>query len=363
MLHALRSSLLMIPLLGLPGMAQAAEGTWSADLMAAAESLVRNGPVYLTGDVVCEIGDGHGKVTDAHDGSDARALLRVASSRRIYLFAHGFWNQNPRRTKAPPSYASNTWGGHLDAIRERGEPYSACLFILDSARGFGDQQKGVGNFLFALRALTDDRDLYDREREILLIGYSAGVNYLKQGLVLYQEHLAANGIGPTGIQPTPMIFIFLGGVHQGAVVSDLLQAGVLLYNEIGRSNEREPRTYKEASDQRWREFERSEREALATSKGATQLTLNSADLARLNRAFASAITANVRLFNMASASDWVAPPDTTRLPFVETIFVEGFSHWDFVSNPRNPKTRSLTDRIYSPDWRRTASQGQGAARR
>jgi hypothetical protein len=343
-------------LFGFGTLGKASAETWSTELVGVAEGLVRQGHVNLTGDVSCEIGRGDGTVAPAYTGSDTEALLRVASSQHIYLFAHGFYTY-PRRTKPPASYVAERWSGHLAAIRDRGEPSAACLFITDTAKGFGDQQSEVGNFLFALRGLTDDPDLYDRQREIVLIGYSAGVNYLKQGLLTYQKHLAASGVAPTGVAPTTMTIIFLGGVHQGAASSDLAQSGVLLFNELGRSRETDTRSYEEAFEQRWREFERSEREALVTSKGATQLTMNNSELRKLNRQFASALTSNLRVINIASTTDLIAPPTTTKLPFLDTVFVENFNHWDFAGPLENPKLKSLTERIYSREWRRTASQG------
>lgn len=324
-----------------PNLARAAPGP---ELRALASQLVQSGGIRLTGDITCESGPGNGTFGEIHTGSDAAALLEVAEHRSIYLYAHGFYTY-PRRTKPPLSYAQDTWKGHLAVVRNLGSPYVACLFITDTARGFGDGQTLIGDFLFALRALTDDPDLYDPKREIVAVGYSAGANYVKQSLVTYQKYLRANGVEPAGIEPTRMTWVFLGGVHTGTGASDLANAGIQLLNAIQRSNEKEARGADANFEQRWREYLRSEREALTGSRGAQQLQVGNPELAELNLAFKQALTANIRVINLVSTTDIVAPPSAATLPFVPSVLLDGLSHSDFVGPPTE-KLQQVTARIY-----------------
>jgi hypothetical protein len=299
----------------------------------------------LTGNIRCEVGNGKGEVSEAHNGSDAVALLRVAAPGRIYLYAHGF-HQSPRRPRPPLSYAMDTFRGHLGVVRRLGSPYSACLFLSDTAAGFGDHQSMIGDFFFALRAVTDDPELYDQDREIVLVGYSAGVNYIKQAVVTYQKHLRANGIGRVGLAPTRILIVFLGGVHNGASVTDFLQHIVQGVAEFLEGQEREPRNYEEASEQRWRAYQRAEVEALAASRGAWQLERGSPDLVRLNAQFEDAVAENVRILNFVSLSDIVAPPRAADLSFVRSVYLDGLSHWDFVSKATNSLPRDIVTNVY-----------------
>lgn len=317
----------------------------SPELRALATQLVQSGGIHLIGDITCETGPGDGTFGEVHAGSDADALLAVAARKKIYLYAHGFYTY-PRRTKPPLSYAQETWSGHLGVVRNLGSPYAACLFIADTARGFSDNQSLIGDFLFALRALTDDPDLYDPKREIVAVGYSAGANYVKQGLVTFQRYLQANGIAPTGIEPTRMAWVFLGGVHTGTAASDLADAGIQLLNVLERSKEKEARGADANFEQRWREYLRSEREALTSSRGARQLQVGNPELVELNRNFERALTGNVRVINLVSTSDLVAPPSAASLPFVESQLLSGLAHSDFVG-PASVKLQQVTARIYT----------------
>ena len=322
----------------------------SSGLYVFTKQLVRAGGVNLSGNINCEYGPGNGQIYKAYDGDDAAALLHVASQKRIFLYAHGFYT-NARRPRPPLAYALDTFGGHLRIARNLREPYAACLFLSDTSAGFGDQQSTIGDFLFALRALTDDPELYDESREVSLIGYSAGVNYVKQAVVGYGRHLAANGLSAGGIKPTHMTAAFLGGVHNGTDTTNLIQAGVQLLIEIDRHSEsKEKHSYQDWADARWREYLRSEKEALLNSRGAMQLRVGSAALSQLNMAFRKQLTPNVRVINFASPTDYVAPLTATQLPFVTTTILNGLDHWGFVANPLGGLSRKIAQLLYSDPW-------------
>jgi hypothetical protein len=305
---------------------------WSKGLTAQAVDLVQNGRIHLTGDISCEYGSGDGASLKAYDGNDAIALLRVASQRRIYLFAHGFY-PNPRRHKPPTSYAYDTWNGHLEMIRRMGAPYSACLFLSDTVLGFGDHQPLIGDFLFALRALTDDPELFLPSRVINLVGYSAGANYMKHALVRFQKHLALNTLSPQGIASTWMNMVFFAGVHNGTSSTLAARAGVMLVSGLRRGSQPQPETLEQFSEQRWNEYLQTEQEALVNSKGAQQLSIGSEDLAHLNRQFQGALTPNIQVVNIGSITDIVAPRSAFYLSYTHTQFIDGLSHSDFVGSP------------------------------
>jgi hypothetical protein len=318
-----------------------------SDLRTLAAQLTENGDVHFTGDLICETGSGRGDAKNVYSDSDGDALIRIAESKTIYVFAHGFYNRNPRRTKPPLSYAKDTWEGYLDLARNRGEPYAACLLLSDSASGFGPHQPALGDFLFAVRLLTDSEALFDPDRRIVLVGYSAGANYIKQGIVTFAAHLRANDIAPRGLRPTRMTLGFLGGVHNGADATALVAAAVGVADAFGRGQEVESRTSQESFDKRWREFERSERAALTSSRGAQQLLAGSPELAHLNQEFQSALTPNVRIVNAASSADFVAPLRTTALDFAPSMVVGDLNHWGFVNVPLAPSAARIANAIYS----------------
>lgn len=322
-----------------------AQSDWSPELEDFARTLIENGDVRLTGDVVCEHGTGEGDFTNAYQGADGEALLRVAGKKRIYLYAHGLYT-NPRRPKPPLSYALDTWRSHLRAARYGGSGYAACVFVLDTAAGFGPHQATVGNFLFALRALTDDVEFYDDDREVVLIGYSAGVNYLKQGLLTFQRHLAANNLATVGLASTKMRFVFLGGVHNGTEIVSLASAGVALLDALAEAGTAEPRTYEEISARRWANLKRSERELFLASRGLRQLRLGNSTLSRLNGDFLSALTTNIRLLNVVGTRDIIAPPISTHLRSSEELLIIGARHADFVGARLGSRFDGLMATLY-----------------
>lgn len=337
---------LSLPLLAHAPRAAQAQASNRQQLLAVAEGLMQQGRVRMTGDIECEVGPGDGTRSPAYTGSDSLALIRVASPERVYLFAHGFF-PNSRQTRPPMDHVRQTWRGHLNLLRSLRRPYAACLFASDTAAGFGPNQPTIGDFLFALRALTDDADNYSPSRRITLVGYSAGVNYVKQALLTYQENLRSNGIGAVGIRPTPMDVVFFAGVHQGTRTAPLASAAVVLAGAIGRLGEAEPRTIEERWQQEFRERRRAENEALLTSRGLRQLEPGSNELFRINRAFLAALTPNVRVTNVASLADAIAPPEASSLPTVATVAVEGLTHDDFVADSIAEPFRSEIRRLYA----------------
>lgn len=304
-----------------------------------AENIVQAGGIVLPGNMYCEVGNGLGEYQDVYQGSTADALINVARQPQIYLLAHGFF-PNPRRTKPSVDYVKTVWSGYLEPIRQSGKPYAACTFLSDTAKGFGVQQPIMGDFLFALRALTDDPELYNQNRRIYMVGYSAGVNYMKQAVVTYRDHLQLNGLPERGIALTKMKMIFLAGAHNGTDVSDLAADAVALLNVFTASLETEAENVNDRLQHRWNNYKRAERKALVSSAGARQLRSNSPALQRLNSRFIDSWQDDLVAINIFSIDDGVAGYETAHVESVKSIAMKGLGHKDFMINPL-PNSLSL----------------------
>ena len=320
--------------------------SWSPRLQQLATQLVQDGDIRFTGDVVCEIGDGNGVAYPAHAGSDAIALLRVASQQDIFLYAHGFYRLNPRRQRPPATYAFDTWSLHLDRARATGAPMSACLLLSDTSVGFGVRQSTLGDLLFALRTLTDDPELYSAKRHIRLIGYSAGANYIKQGLVTFREHLQVNALPPAGMKRTKMTAVFLGAPHNGTDWASIVSAGVELGNQLLAMAPSTARRYEDYHRARMATWERAEVEAMTGSRGARQLQRGNPELEALNRQFRDAMPPNLTIINLFGSADMVAPASSSALTYLRSEVLDQFSHADFVAPISNIKAGTLMDRLY-----------------
>ncbi len=318
----------------------------SHELIEYGSYLSNSGRLDFGGDIRCVAGDGSGTTRNIND-PNSDTLFHVAREKYIVLFGHGFYPY-PNRTKPPFTYiAGNTWGRHLDALRNNGQHYSSCLFLYDTAIGFGDPQTGIGRFLFALRALTDDAELYFSNRNIVMIGYSTGVNYLKQSLLTFQKHLAVNDIKPTGLRSTNMTFVFLGGPNQGSDITLSSIGAIRFIDNVMANLDEKPNSYRERSVISHKKYQKAERELLLSSRGMRQLKPGNRELEHLNRAFVSALTPNIRVLNFASETDFIAPPAKVQLPGIETLLVDKFSHWDFIAKPPDKRNLMFIKKLYS----------------
>lgn len=310
------------------------------------EILAEGGGIHLTGNIFCEANDGNGQSYPLYNGSDSSTLLSLAKYKKIYLFAHGLY-LHIRKDAPSEIELKETWGGHLDLINNQNDPYATCYFSIDTGDGFGKQQSFIGEFLFALRALVDDSELYDSMRCLYLVGFSAGVNYLKDALLTYQEHLSYNNISHEGLKPTQMRMIFLGGPHRGSSSVELARFGNMLLSALEQGEDRKIRGYEAGFNKRMQEKIMHERYRFLYSPGVKQIEDGSRDLIMLNNKFYDAITKNIKLFNIISRTDLVAPPETASLPIGKQITISSLTHSGFASRNLDPELKLHLQKLYS----------------
>lgn len=280
-----------------------AQATASA---AAAQRLVTEGRVHLSADISCSLHDAAGRARDAFASNDAAALVSVARERSIYIFVHGF---HPKRFGGRPAAedVAETWSDYVATIRSNGRPFAACMMRFDTRQGFGDHQPELGNFLHALRWMTDDPQLYDPARRIYLIGYSAGGNYIKHGLRLFQRNLEASGLSPVGRAPTRMRVLTLATPHMGTSAAWHAGAVAGWWEFIVHSVRDRARTMEDLEERRWRQQLTSEWRFIAESPGATQLRLGHPELLRQNAELRENLTPNVEVLALVGSNDMLAP--------------------------------------------------------
>lgn len=325
-----------------------------------AKSLVSRGQVHLSGKLQCLLFDGRGDATDAFVENDASALLKVARQKDIFIFIHGFhpekWGGRPTSQEA-----RDMWEPHLKLIQRGGKPFAACLFRFNTLDGYGDHQPELGNFLFALRWLTDDPRLYDPDRRITLVGHSAGGNYIKHGLLLFQRHLEASGVGPRGIADTRMRTLFLATPHHGTDITRTASAGAALYDFFTAYVDAmaKKKRYEDYAQARWRKRVAAEYEVMASSRGARQLRLVNQGLAKLNGRFIQefAVPAgNLEMLSLAGSRDLVVPQQSAWLARDVGLTVTGMGHSDFLFPSRTPQYAKLLTGFYGLADRRPYRQ-------
>jgi hypothetical protein len=187
-------------------------------LRSVADKLVQDGRLHLSGSVQCFLYDGRGKATEAFTNDDADTLLKIARHKSIFIFMHGLLPK-PFGEKPTEQDVRETWNDHLQLLATGGQPCAACLFRSDILAGFGDNQPDLGNFIFALRWLTDQSALFDPERRITLVAHSLGGNHLKYGLLLFQRNNEASGVSKLGAGKTEMRILFLATPHRGTALT------------------------------------------------------------------------------------------------------------------------------------------------
>lgn len=324
----------------------AAQQQWSADLVETANYLVQEGKVHLSGNISCEL---HGRTqngVDAYVASDAKALLNVASHTRIYLFLHGFY-VNLYDGRPPMEKIRADWRTHINLIRRHNQDFVACLFIHDTAAGFGNHQPSFGNFLFALRWLTDDPELHDPDRRIYIVTHSAGFGYAKYGYLLFSQTLAKNGLGKREAALTPMRFIFLAAPHFGTETTGTALMAAGLFRLVNELTDQPSRNYEDASRKRFQERKAAAMLRMATSRGARQLLPGNQLLRELDSIFQATLPDNAEIFNFYSLADMIVSSRYSRLSYGKNITVVSMGHSDFLASMAAGDYARLLSRIYA----------------
>ena len=307
-----------------------------------AEKLVREGHVHLSGDVQCFIYDAAGTRHDAFEVDDADTLLKIAACDSIFVFVHGF-QAKPFGGRPSPIEAEQTWHSHLALLEGGGKPVAVCIVRTDMLQGFGDQQPDLGNLIFSLRWLTDQPAFFRADRRITMVAHSAGGNYLKHALLLFQRSNQASGVEPGGAGRTEMRVLFLATPHYGTDVAVVTAIGSELF-EMMVSWFEKPKstytTYEQYDARRSRERTTAELKHLAESKGALQLVPGSSDLMTLNARFRQNVGGNYLILNIASVDDKIVPAKLSVMgwtaPGVVDLQISNLGHFGFLDPTDEP---------------------------
>lgn len=324
----------------------ATQQQWSAGLVATADYLVQEGKVHLSGNLSCELHGPTQNGVDAYVASDSKALLKVASRKRIYLFIHGFY-VNLYDGRPPMDKIRADWRNHINLIGQQGQDFVACLFTHDTAAGFGEHQPSFGNFLFALRWLTDDPELYDSDRRILVVTHSAGFGYAKFGYLLYSQTLARNGLGKQEAALTPMRFIFLAAPHFGTESTGKARMAAGLFTMVNELLEQPVRSYDDASEKRFRERRAAAMRRMATSRGANQLEPGNQLLRQLDNQFQAVLPGNAEVVNIFSLADPIVSSRYSRLSYGENFSASTMGHSEFVAFRAGGDYARLLSEVYA----------------
>ena len=321
----------------------AAQGT---PVAAAAQRLVTEGRVHLSGDISCTLHDAAGRARDAFTSNDAAALLAVGREKSIYIFVHGF---HPKQFGGRPSAqdVANTFDDYIARIKADRQAFAACMMRFDTRQGFGDHQPELGNFLHALRWLTDDPQFYDPARRIYLIGYSAGGNYIKHGVRLFQRNLEASELPAVGRAPTHMRILTLATPHMGTSAGWYAGAVAAWWELIVHYPREEAETLSELEEQRWRQRLTSEWRFIAESPGAKQLGLAHPELLALNTELRASMTPNIEMLALVGDRDQLAPVSGRQLQahgIVEHA-VAGKGHWSWLRPTRDSTVAAHVERF------------------
>jgi len=310
-------------------------------LDAIAQRLVSEGRVRLSGDVVAKFHAKNRAPIDAYHESDAETLLHIARYTRIFIFVHGFeteqWGGKPRA-----SAIEKTWAGHLQMLDDsKPGPFATILFRHNMLSGFGDSQPQLGNMLFALRWLTDDPRLYNKNREIVVVAHSAGGNYAKEAYLRFRSHLKGSGAAAGGCADTTMRFVCLATPHMGTDLTMKAASGVALFNMLVSSDRsRDPYGERAALKARYTD--------MTTSRGFQQLRPNNQTLRQLNSRFLAAVkeAGNVEFVSFLSPRDRIVPHQSARMSGTLALVVEEAGHSDFLNASFTPRYRSWLLQFY-----------------
>ncbi len=312
-------------------------------LLEVSQKLIEKGAIRLSGDVIVKLYNKSGQLLESSRDSDAQTLLNIASNKQIFIFIHGFeleqWGGKPRASKI-----EKTWKNHLQLLTSNQDigPFAVILARHNTLDGFGDHQPQIGNILFAIRWLTDDSRLYNKERQITMVGHSAGGNYAKEAYLLFRRNLTSSKVASGGRSNTQMKIMTLATPHKGTNLTLKSSAGVAFFNLI--------RDLLLKNDQYGeRKMEYARYNDMIASRGFNQLRLYNSSLTNLNKNFIQKVkeAGNVDVISIFSRSDKVVDSISSVGSGISSFEINGLGHFDFLNPSIHLNYNQLLKAYYS----------------
>ncbi|GAC13846.1 alpha/beta hydrolase [Aliiglaciecola lipolytica] len=267
-------------------------------------------------------------------------VASIASADNIIIFAHGFV---PFSNQGKHSLASmaKLWRGHLDIVEK--DPDSAyCVVTWDSDYGHDDKDEVLAKFLTVLIPAVQDRRIRllkprPKSANIVLVGHSAGGNYIKHSVVKQHQNRHYYDAYPTKQldRKYSLNIVTMGTPHLGTEqANNTLFLAVLfkilnLYLENdGVDNAAGFAAFK------------------STRRGASMLApiTQNGPLERLNQQF-QRIIRKQNIVALAGINDEYVKPFSAAPDFTTTYLTRA-SHDDFLRPDKNSELSQLLTAIY-----------------
>ena len=255
------------------------------------------------------------------DYPHADHMLDVASANNTIIFVHGFVATQYGGHESLDDMVSD-WRYHIDILDGLKSDTSYCVVSWDSEHGFDDPENTLSKFLAAFNFVARDMRLDSNTKNITLIGYSAGGNYIKHSFIDSQikAREVRKLIGRVQPKNLKTRIVTLGTPHLGSNFADTAQmtsyfaaiAAALILGDKGVAAT-------------------SVLPHKANSRGAGQLKsihLND-DLYDLNRTFAKSFPKK-NIYALGSTGDKNVPYRSATPDFATPIPLKKIAHNEFL---------------------------------
>jgi len=118
--------------------------------------------------------------------ADSDHLLNVASADTVAIFVHGFVTSKSGG-RLNLSEMVDRWRYHIDLLEESKTTTSYCVVTWDTEFGFDDKDQTLSKLLSAIGITISDNRLGKEKKRIIVMGHSAGGNYIKYSHIRSQE--------------------------------------------------------------------------------------------------------------------------------------------------------------------------------
>jgi hypothetical protein len=263
-------------------------------------------------------------------GADAE-LVDLVTADRIFFFVHGLALEAEDGFLLPYQ-VEEQFRAHAALVASLPGRNATCFVSWRSLEWIGQADR-LARALRDVQAIAGLPAVFDANRRVVVVGYSAGGNYAKRAIV--ESMRPAAGAGRQGRPRVPVTLVTMGTPHNGSRLASMgglaLVAGMLGYAGGELPPEAALATMVAVP-------------MIANLPGVRELRPLSGNpsLAAINRDYAAL---NHETYSVFSDGDALSPPSASTVPFARSVPVSGMSHEDFVG-PLRPELEDVLRHLY-----------------